>query len=121
MALALIHIITDSTPIGPYEVDAVILHTAEHFDVELIVPLDIPNSSNFIIHADTLESRSIGFNNGVQSVLHATNTFEVSQSEDKIYYKNDPQTKIMPHHQKVLNFYSLSNNATDGCLPLTVL
>eukprot|EP00957_Ditylum_brightwellii_P146101 11124138-Ditylum_brightwellii.AAC.1 len=105
-------IATDSTPVEPYEVDAVILHTAECFDVELIVPLDIPDGSNFIIHADTLESHSIGFNNGIQSVLHVTNAFKTSQSEDKIDRKNDPQTKAMPKHQKVLNCYSQSNNAT---------
>jgi FtsP/CotA-like multicopper oxidase with cupredoxin domain len=50
----------DSEPVVPYEVDEVILHSAERFDVEIDIPLDMANTTVWI-RADTLESIEQGY------------------------------------------------------------
>ena len=53
-------IAADSEPVVPYEVDEVILHSAERFDVEIDIPLDMANKRVWI-RADTLESKVQGY------------------------------------------------------------
>ena len=50
----------DSEPVVPYEVDEVILHSAERFDVEIDIPLDMVNTTVWI-RANTLESIEQGY------------------------------------------------------------
>ena len=50
----------DSEPVEPYDVDDVILHGAERFDVEVDIPMDMMNRSLWV-RADTLESSLQGY------------------------------------------------------------
>ena len=50
----------DSEPVVSYEVDEVILHSAERFDVEIDIPLVMANTAVWI-RADTLESIEQGY------------------------------------------------------------
>ena len=51
----------DSETVKPYEVDEVILHAAERFDVEITIPSDFTGGERFWIRADTLESTKQGY------------------------------------------------------------
>ena len=51
----------DSEPVNPYEVDEVIVHAAERFDVEISIPADLTVGERFWIRADTLESTLQGY------------------------------------------------------------
>ena len=51
----------DSEPVHPYEVDEVILHTAERFDVLITIPSEYVHGDRFWIRADTLESTVQGY------------------------------------------------------------
>ena len=51
----------DSEPVKPFEVDEVILHSAERFDVEITIPSNIPTNSSIWIRADTMESEEQGY------------------------------------------------------------
>jgi len=53
-------IAADSEPVEPYEVDDVILHSAERFDVEVDFPTNMMNRSIWV-RADTLESSRQGY------------------------------------------------------------
>ncbi len=50
----------DSLPVVPYEVNELIIHIAERFDVEVDIPLDMAKKSLWI-RADTLESEVQGY------------------------------------------------------------
>jgi len=54
-------IAADSEPVTPFEVDEVILHSAERFDVEITIPSNIPTNSSIWIRADTMESEEQGY------------------------------------------------------------
>ena len=51
----------DSEPVEPFEVDEVILHTGERFDVEIAIPSNTAGGKTFWIRADTLESVKQGY------------------------------------------------------------
>jgi len=51
----------DSEPVEPYEVDEVILHAGERFEVEISVPTEFKGGESFWIRADTLESTKQGY------------------------------------------------------------
>ena len=54
-------IAADSEPVKPYDVDEVILHAAERFDVEITVPSTFVGGERLWIRADTLESSIQGY------------------------------------------------------------
>ncbi len=51
----------DSEQVQPYNVDEVILHAAERFDVEITIPPNTSIGSTYWIRADTLESEKQGY------------------------------------------------------------
>lgn len=54
-------IAADSEPVKPYDVDEVILHAAERFDVEITIPSTFVGGERLWIRADTLESSIQGY------------------------------------------------------------
>ena len=54
-------IAADSEQVQPREVDEVILHAGERFDVEIFIPPEMKDGERFWIRADTLESKIQGY------------------------------------------------------------
>ena len=59
----------DSEPVEPVHVDAVFLHLAERFDVEVSIPDGWDDGESFWIRADTIESAYQGYQNGIRAIL----------------------------------------------------
>lgn len=114
---------SDSSQVVPMVVDEVVLSSSERFDVEVTIPSDIPNGSTFWIRADTLESRSLGYQNGIRAVLHVSDELSDSNFSDK----DIPNPNINPFRRhkenpRILNCYSNTAYNTKGtCYPLTAL
>lgn len=109
----------DSEPVQPYEVDEVILHAAERFDVEIKIPSDIVVGSKFWIRADTLESKKQGYQNGVRAILHITNDADgaiISRDED-VLDPSEPieKTAVSVDERRTMNCYS---NTEKNCYPI---
>ena len=51
----------DSEQVEAHEVDEIILHAGERFDVEVSIPVDLKGDEQFWIRADTLESTKQGY------------------------------------------------------------
>ncbi len=105
-----------------YECNEVILHVAERFTVEIDVPAwtGLSNSTTLWIHADTLESKILGYDNGVRAVLNVVEPGADLIQIDKDLVE-DPVTKMVPDHMdtKTVNCYSKVEG--ESCLPLTIL
>jgi FtsP/CotA-like multicopper oxidase with cupredoxin domain len=127
--LSMTIVAADSEPVEPYQVDEVILHAAERFDVEVTIPESLVTNSSFWIRADTLESPEQGYQNGVRAILHVVDSMD---SVDTLSLKNvaDPQEDIVAPvlaiaERHTMNCYSRleSEQAHDGgdCLAVTNL
>lgn len=72
---------TDSNPVKSdpkyTNVDEVIMHNAERFDVEIEIPQDLEPGTSIWIRADTLEARKMGYESGIRGILHV-----VAQEQD---------------------------------------
>ena len=121
----------DSNPVTPYEVDDVILHNAERFDVEVQIPDTYISGDTYWIRADTIESHSHGYQNGIRAILHVVDEMdEVDVLDDN--HILDPKDNIASDHtskkdRTAINCYSnLKHEETTKtnkgvCLPITVL
>jgi hypothetical protein len=117
----------DSEPIEPVEVDEVILHAAERFDVRITIPEDSEIGSRSWIRADTLESRAQGYQNGIRAILHIVDPNEsTSVVSDAVPDPNNPIETTFDHRERLTyNCYSrveaLEASNDGGCLPVSVL
>jgi len=115
-------IAADSEPVVPLEVDQVILHTAERFDVEITIPANFSIGETFWIKADTLESLQQGYQNGIRAILHINKDPFMGNVPDPVA----PIEALQNENEKItLNCYSQeeTDSATNegGCLPVTTL
>jgi FtsP/CotA-like multicopper oxidase with cupredoxin domain len=127
LGLKMTVVAADSEPVVPLDVDQVILHAAERFDVEITIPPTAKLGETFWIKADTLESTSQGYQNGIRAVLQIVDL----ESSDDIHDDDvqDPRTPVdsLTHVEDVvtLNCYSQnevkSAGSNGGCLPITTL
>ena len=113
----------DSQPVEAYTVDEIILHVGERFDVEVIVHDDLQIGESFWIRADTLESQTQGFQNGIRAILRVSDQLSIPSDDDVL----DPTETIdtftaryfaygVDRDRTILNCH----HAT-GCLPITSL
>ena len=115
----------DSHPVTPYEVDEVIIHNAERFDVEVSIPDDVVSGDVFWIRADTLEARKHGYQNGVRAILHVVdNMAEANALSD--HDVMDPKEDIIKASTPVNCYSSIEHeeaatNRKGSCLPITAL
>lgn len=119
-------IAADSEPVIPYEVDEVILHAAERFDVMLTVPENAVVGMTSWIRADTLESRAQGYQNGIRAILRVASPGEDPIRDEDV---SDPEKPIAtladPTERVTMNCYSRvekeGSGPKGGCLPITDL
>ncbi len=121
----------DSHPVVPYEVDEIILHTAERFDVEVKISESWESGDVFWIRADTLESRKHGYQNGVRAILHVVDNMAevIDLRDDDIMDPTDNITEASTpvEHRNTMNCYSnvereeAAKNGIGACLPITAL
>lgn len=117
----------DSEEVEPYEVDEVILHAAERFDVEIDIPADAEIGSTSWIRADTLESHKQGYRNGIRAVLHITDENQEQPAKDEDVL--DPTSPIVTQHDSLdrstmncVSRYESEQKGPDGsCVPITDL
>jgi len=117
----------DSEPVEAMEVDEVILHSAERFDVLVTIPDDAEIGTTSWIRADTLESRKQGYQNGIRAIMHivepnTSNVFSASLVADP----SIPIETTTYHKDRLtLNCYShteaLEVSSEGGCLPVSAL
>ena len=121
----------DSGPVAPYEVDEVIIHNAERFDIIIKIPGDLKTGESFWIRADTLESRSHGYQNGIRAIMHVVDNME----EANTLHDNDimdPKGDIIKglttaEERRTMNCYSnmemdkAAKTGKGACLPITAL
>eukprot|EP00537_Pseudo-nitzschia_pungens_P012277 CAMPEP_0172386058 /NCGR_PEP_ID=MMETSP1061-20121228/3655_1 /TAXON_ID=37318 /ORGANISM="Pseudo-nitzschia pungens, Strain cf. pungens" /LENGTH=1062 /DNA_ID=CAMNT_0013115305 /DNA_START=282 /DNA_END=3470 /DNA_ORIENTATION=- len=122
-------IAADSELLEPLEVDEIILHAGERFDVEITIPTDFEGGERFWIRADTVESSKQGYQNGVRAILNVLapgSTYPFSTDSDV----PDPLKDIVSsskrlEDRKTVNCYSRHEMKTathqGGCLPITDL
>eukprot|EP00569_Conticribra_weissflogii_P001427 CAMPEP_0171355232 /NCGR_PEP_ID=MMETSP0878-20121228/45112_1 /TAXON_ID=67004 /ORGANISM="Thalassiosira weissflogii, Strain CCMP1336" /LENGTH=1224 /DNA_ID=CAMNT_0011861225 /DNA_START=2051 /DNA_END=5728 /DNA_ORIENTATION=+ len=111
----------DSEPVEPYKVDEVVLHVGERFDVEIIVYNDIAESERFWIRADTLESQSQGFQNGVRAILRVSSVPSALKDYDVL---DPPNLSLYPKRTEDTGWKTLNCHSEDklsGCVPITAL
>lgn len=122
---------TDSSPVDKFEVDEVIMHSGERFDVEIDVPTTLNAGDRFWIRADTQESRKHGYQNGIRAVLHIVDNMSTTDSIDDGDIL-DPIASVAiadkPVEERVtMNCYShleisaARSNNKGACLPITEL
>jgi hypothetical protein len=116
----------DSEPVVPLEVDQVILHAAERFDVEITIPPNAKSGETFWIKADTLESTTQGYQNGIRAILIVDPESPDDIHDEHVQAPRAPIDTVTPVEDLVtLNCYSqkeVKNSGSDGgCLPITAL
>ena len=117
-------IAADSEPVEPVvDVDEVILHAGERFDVEITISDSFELGSTHWIRADTLESREQGYQNGIRAILYIADPNDSDPLDpDSIH---DPPTDIATtsdHNTKLTyNCYSRNEAERGGCFPVSAL
>jgi len=121
----------DSSPVDPYEVDEVILHNGERFDVEITIPDTLNPLDSFWIRADTQEARKHGYENGIRAILNIVDTMEEANILDD-HIVMDPRADIRKAKTSVVKYVTMNcyskletvkaaERKKGGCLPITKL
>ena len=124
-------IAADSSQVEAIEVDEVILHNAERFDVEIKIPNHLESGDSFWIRADTLESRNHGYQNGARAILHIVDNMDEAFALHD-HNIRDPKDDIAKSNlsvqdRRTMNCYSnletekAETNGKGACLPVTAL
>jgi len=129
--LPMVIIAADSHPVIPYEVDEVILHNAERFNVNITIPDNFSHGDRLWIRADTLETRNNGFQNGIRAILHVVEEIDDYDTPDDSSVidpiEDIAEGPIPPGDRRTMNCYSnlemveAKKNGRGGCFPITVL
>ena len=94
------------------------LHVGERFDVEISIYNDVQEGESYWIRADTLESQSQGFQNGIRAIMRVSDPQFIPLAEE---VPDPPQSIVAPvsryRNTKTLNCYTSSS----GCIPITSL
>ena len=120
-------IAADSEPVEPVEVDEIIVHAAERFDVEVTIPNDAPIGSTSWIRADTLERRDQGYQNGIRAILHVVDPNNTNPVDANKVPDPDASIETNIDHKTRLthNCYSFTESneisGEGGCLPVSAL